>query len=154
MQVTEQTIAGVAKDVLETMAFVLVIPGGDESAGDGTIVRATVGFEGPFGGSVSLTIPDAAVPEIVANMLGNDDGGPPTVQQQCDAVGELANVMCGNLVQALAGPEPVFRLEAPKVATDLTAAGSESASGVVTSARVPLENGWAELSLVLNGDPQ
>ncbi|HOW17863.1 MAG TPA: chemotaxis protein CheX, partial [Phycisphaerae bacterium] len=104
MQPTEQTIARVAREVLETMAFALVLPDEPAPPDDGPVVRARVDFEGPFCGSVSLTVPEALVPELAANMLGEDDPAAPSPQQQQDALGELANVMCGNLVQALAGP--------------------------------------------------
>jgi len=145
MQPNEQIIARVAQEVLETMAFALVLPGEPETASDGPVVRSTVGFEGPFCGSVSLAVPEAVLPELAATMLGAEESGGPTPEQQSDALGELANVMCGNLVQALAGPEPVFRLDAPRVATEPETAPDPGVRTV--AARVALENGWAELSL-------
>lgn len=149
MQVPKDTVANVARDVLETMAFAFVMPGGDEPSPPEDRMQASVRFDGPFGGIASLTLPCAIVPEIAANMLG-EDGETVSEQQQRDAVGELANVMCGNLVQVLAGPKPVFNLQPPRIAVgpDVTEPSAEGDAAIV--ARIPLENGWAELALVLD----
>jgi len=145
MQPNEEILARVAQEVLETMAFALVLPGEPEPSGEAPVARARVSFEGPFCGSVSLAVPGAVLPELTATMLGTEESGGPTPEQQSDALGELANVMCGNLVQALAGPEPVFRLDAPQVTTEPETAPDPG--GRTVAARVALENGWAELSL-------
>lgn len=151
MQATEQTIADVMKEVLETMAFALVLPQEEEAVDESGVVSARVAFQGPFSGSILLTMPGSIVPELAANMLGTDETVAPSEQQQRDAVGELANVMCGNLVQVVAGPEPVFRLHAPVVATASDAAEADEPGGFLLSSRVSLEKGWAELSLFVEG---
>ena len=148
MQVTEQTLMQVGQNVLETMAFVFVMPGGEECISE-PIVRAVVTYEGPFCGATVLAVPEEIVPELVTNMFGEEELEPAALQvAQYDAIGELANVMCGNIVQALAGPQPVFQLGSPKIVK------SEQDSvplptGQTTTVRIPLETGCVELSLIV-----
>lgn len=151
MQVSEQALADVAREVLETMAFAFVMPETID-VGDSLdhVVRASVRFRGPFAGIVHLTVPAAIVPNLVANMLGECDGGDFNEEQQHDALGELANVMCGNLVQQVAGPEPVFELDAPTIEAGSAAAPLAPLEDV-HAARLPLDEGWAELAVKIDG---
>lgn len=147
MHVSEAQLAAVAKEVLETMAFTFEMPG-EEAPESTDLLRATVGFRGPFGGAVSLALPRSMMPDIVVNMLGVGEDEIPPEQDQRDAIGELANVICGNLVQVLAGPQPIFDLAPPKI--DIPPLHADAKKGAVTSTRIPLENGWAEVSLILH----
>lgn len=146
MPVSEQTLTEVAQQVLEVMAFAFVAPGDCHCDPATVCMHATVRFSGPFSGDVRLSLPQAVVPALVSNMLGEDEGCIPTEQQQYDAIGELASVMCGNLVQILAGPEPIFTLRSPAVVVG-TAASVGQAVASVTSATVRLDESWAELTL-------
>jgi hypothetical protein len=86
-------------------------------------------------------------------MLGEDEDTVLPEQQQHDALGELANVICGNVVQALAGPQPVFRLDSPRIDPN-PAPGSSPASGQsLTSTCISLESGWVELVLCVEDGP-
>ncbi len=90
------------------------------------------------------------MPGIATNMLGLD-GAELSRTQQEDAFRELANVICGNLLPALAGTQAVFAVsppllmgegDAPKVSTPAPAA----------AAHLTLENGAADLALYVNGE--
>ena len=93
----------------EELAFAL--PTGGGTAAPAKSVSAQVAFSGPFAGRVVLSVDAAMLPALAANMLGMDEPPPPA--DQWDALGELANVLCGNLLPAIAGGEHVFLLEAP-----------------------------------------
>ena len=112
-----------------------------EAAVASTTVR--VRFRGPLSGALELRVTDALLPQIAANMLGFMDEPPAQLQQ--DAMGELANVICGNVLPDVAGPSAVFDLEAP-------AAVTAPLPGQPTAfARVGLEDsGCAEVSLYLD----
>lgn len=149
MQVPEKTLMQIGQNVLETMAFVFVMPGGDETVSE-PVVKAVVTYQGPFSGAMVLSVPEEIIPELVSNMLGEDEPDPDAQQAaQYDAVGELANIMCGNIVQALAGPEPVFRLGSPRIIAYGQETVQEIPAGATTSVRIPLENGCVELSLII-----
>lgn len=84
-----------------------------EAAVASTTVR--VAFRGPLTGALELRVSDALLPQIAANMLGFMEQ--PAAQLQQDAMGELANVICGNVLPDVAGPAAVFDLDAPVVVT-------------------------------------
>jgi len=152
---TEQQLADVARDVLETMAFAFVASELDEAVPAGSGLCAEVTFRGPLDGTLSLAMPVVALDELAGNMLAVADGEPCTEQQRRDALGEMANVICGNVLAAAAGPEAAFDLAPPRVVEDREAAGPsavrDEADGEAPrlSARVPLENGWALAVLTL-----
>ncbi|MFQ5536327.1 MAG: chemotaxis protein CheX [Gemmatimonadota bacterium] len=71
----------------------------------------SVCFAGPLQGSLGLSLSRAVAREVAANMLGAVDIDDEKIVS--DAVGEIANVICGNAVQALATPEAEFLLGVP-----------------------------------------
>ncbi len=76
-------------------------------------VTVSVEFRGPFSGRLVLSASSCVLPAIAANMLG--EAGSRLAPLQRDALGELANVICGNLLPAIGGAEAVFHLSAPRV---------------------------------------
>ena len=72
-----------------------------------------VAFAGPFAGALALRVSEDVATALAANMLGVDavDAGDRLVH---DALGEVANVICGNLLPELAGRMAVFHLGAPE----------------------------------------
>ena len=111
-----------------------------------------VAFTGPCAGALDVAVSDDVAVALAANMLGLD---PETVrgesQWRHDAVGELANVVCGNVLPLVAGREAVFHLAAPAVraVSDAPAAG-DGPSALTTTLGV--DGGRAVLTLVLD-DP-
>ena len=71
-------------------------------------------FCGPFGGEVVVAVSADLLSAIAANMLGDEQRVSPA--QELDALGEVANVVCGNLLPAIAGEQAAFRIGAPEVA--------------------------------------
>jgi len=153
MHVSEEQLASVAKEVLETMAFAFEMPG-EESGDAADALQATVEFRGAVCGALSLILPRTMLPMLVVNMLGVGEEEIPPEQDQRDAIGELANVICGNLVQLLAGPQPVFELAPPRVEPPSPTPDAEPPAEKVTSARIYLEDGWAEVTLVLKPEKE
>lgn len=76
-------------------------------------VAMNVSFTGPLTGSLILRATSDILPAIADNMLGTNDSTSHTVLT--DALGELANVLCGNLLPLVGGAEAVFVLSAPMV---------------------------------------
>ena len=74
----------------------------------------SVSFVGPSTGALVVAVSDDVAVALAANMLGLD---PDAVQAdpalRHDALGELANVVCGNVLPLVAGRGAVFHLAAP-----------------------------------------
>lgn len=104
----------------------------------------SVGFGGAFEGHLLLRMTSAALASAAANMLGADL--PPDDDVCADALGEIANVICGNVLPAIAGDDAVFQLSGP-VPTDANGDAFRSAP-LAAAAHVGLEDGRADVLLV------
>ena len=71
----------------------------------------SVSFTGPLTGCLILRATSDILPAIADNMLGTSGHASEAVLT--DALGELANVLCGNLLPSVGGAESVFVLSAP-----------------------------------------
>jgi CheY-specific phosphatase CheX len=143
----DEAVYRVAADTLESLALMFLVPE-DEAARPlpSCNRRVAVTFTGPFDGELTLAASDGLLPELAANMLGLENGCNPTLEQQEDALRELVNVVCGNLLPAIAGKEPVFHISAPVV---LAAKPSPEAAGLLLpagEARLLTDAGVLELS--------
>ena len=71
-----------------------------------------VPFHGPCRGELMVRIYGNLLTTIVANILGDDT--PMEKSMQRDAIGEIGNVICGNVLPALCGSTAVFKLGVPQ----------------------------------------
>lgn len=114
-------------DVLEQMAFMF----GDRSSPEefqacfDEMILARMDYRGDLRGTLWLAVPVAMCPELAANFLGTDPENAVERRIYVDALKELLNVTCGNVLTAIAGEEPVFDLTVPEV-TELTDSDREA----------------------------
>lgn len=102
-----------AASTFEDLAFLMPTDELDErQASSAPEAEARVDFTGPFAGTLTVHTCGPLLPRIAANMLGVDDA---SEAMQLDALGEVANVLCGNLLPLVAGAGAVFDLQAPRV---------------------------------------
>ena len=136
-----------ATAALEAMSFTLATDALDDGQAAAPLdCVATVTFDGPRRGVLALALCGDVLAEIAANMLGED--GVPARDVQRDALGELANVVCGNVTPHLAGAGAVYSLGAPVVRDDT---GALPAGEPVARRVVGVETGRAELTLWVEG---
>lgn len=107
----------VFSSVLEQLAFMFVDAAGKDSpkidaAG---IVQTRMGFQGPFSGHMELIVPRGMCEELAANVLGLEPDDEVVLRAPFDALKELLNVTCGNVLTRIAGDQPVFDLTIPTV---------------------------------------
>jgi CheY-specific phosphatase CheX len=106
------SLAEVSAEAFAHLAFLFVdasAPGGEVAAdADGV---AVVAFSGPLTGALLVQVSRRVLPALTATMLGTD--ATPDVDTQRDALGELANIMTGNVLPRLAGTQAVFTLAPP-----------------------------------------
>jgi hypothetical protein len=99
----------VALDVFEQLGFLLADP---EPVRTGvSLPGVRVAFEGPTRGAVVVRGDDVLLDALAMNMLGSFEE--PEVELRQDALGEIANVICGNLVPRIHDAEADYRLHAP-----------------------------------------
>jgi len=110
-------------------------------------VAVTVSFNGPISGRLVLRASSEILPCITENMLGADGAYPLTVQR--DALGELANVICGNLLPMIGGAEAVFVLSAPH---EYVTGGEPQRCTPVSRACIGIDTGRAVAQLLLSDD--
>jgi hypothetical protein len=146
----EQTLCYVAEEQFESLAFLFPLPADPEVPAPAVAEWTTVSvdFTGPFGGQLYLAVPSEMLAVLGSNMLGMDEPAA-TAGRQIDALKELINVVCGNLLPAIAGDEAAFDVKAPRL---LGAAAAPQFPGAVPAAatRVLLDAGPAELWLSLD----
>lgn len=107
---------------------------------------ARVGFTGPLAGVLEVRLAGDLLGELAGNMLGVDE--PPEQAVAMDAFGEVANVICGNVLPLIAGPEAVFNLNAPEVSQGPRSL-LEGKEGEVTRMSMGLEKGRADLAITI-----
>ena len=111
---TQDTFQGVVTDILERYAFMFAESEAEEDNADpaGDYLYVTISFKGLGNGSVSLAAPEMLCRELAANLLGVDvdDAGEEAAQ---DALKELLNVVCGQLVETLFGNKGIVDLTVP-----------------------------------------
>lgn len=113
----KELLTGVLNDVLEKLAFMF----GSEAAPDEVLasdsgyMMASMGFSGPFNGTLALAVVQDMCPELAANILGVEPYDDRVMEKAQDALKELLNITCGHVLTALAGDDPVFDLTIPVV---------------------------------------
>src|SRR4051812_38701317 len=126
---TEQCLSQTTAATFEELALVLpdtqLSPRQNKAPLD---MAVTVEFHGPLSGRLVLRASATVLPVIAANMLGEEESRQHAMQR--DALGELANVICGNLLPQIAGAEAVFILKAPRVEVEVE---SSESTGVPTA---------------------
>ena len=115
--VADELLTRVSIDVMEKHAFVFPEPGEFSPAAPcpSGALQAHVRFSGPATGELVMFVPGELASEIAADMLGLDPGDDGAEALIHDAVGELANVLCGNVLQATEFKDQVLDLAAPEV---------------------------------------
>ena len=102
----------------EGLGFLLPTPEIDEQQLNARVEAAvSVDFEGPFSGKLLVRVCGGLLPIIAANMLGEEDA--PSQSLQYDALREIANVICGNMLPGIAGSNHIFHVSAPEIADNI-----------------------------------
>ena len=106
-----------ATSTFESLALLFPEPGRPDGAEFIPLEAAvSVTYHGAGTGRVVVGVTAGVLPALAENMLGSSAA--PDVQLQRDALGELANVVTGNVLPMINGAAAVFRLEAPAPAGD------------------------------------
>jgi CheY-specific phosphatase CheX len=146
-------LAGIAAETFEGLAFMFGFPEEDENADSGeSVVVTRVGFHGPFSGNMIMTVTQQTVKELTENMLGLDeDDAEISPDDQADALKETVNVICGNLLPAIAGKDAVFDIQPPEILVDASSVEKTTHGEPVSVAKISIDDEPCHLSLYIDG---
>ena len=152
----DQIITQISIDTLEKLAFMFAFPedDGEEANGTGDAnghVRASVAFSGPFDGTLAIEMTLPELSELTVNMLGLDTDNEVTTEQRHDALKETLNVICGNMLPAIAGKKAVFNIEVPRIREPNESMAADSQQQPRSVVRLNLEVGRCCLYLFVDG---
>lgn len=135
-----------AARIFEEICFMFEAPELEEEQTEAKVEAAvSVDFHGPVEGSIIIKVYEGMLSAIAANMLGEEDT---SKQQQLDALGEIANVICGNALPLIAGSKEVFHVDAPQI-IEVSDLSDKSRKDPVAEAQVVLDQGKADLMLYI-----
>ncbi len=140
-----------ATSTFEELALLLAAPAPADAPAPDVSAAATVPFDGPRRGRVAVGVSASLLPSIAANMLGFD--ATPDAALQRDALGELANVVCGNVVPSLTGDGAAFRLGAPSAANGACALATQPGERLLAELALVTDDGDALVRLFLRLGP-
>lgn len=110
----EEILFEVGATVFANLAFLLPEETSAVSQEKGAFEKAaSISFFGPAIGRLTVTLYGVVAVELAANMLGLTEAADEKIVD--DALCEIANVICGNLLPLVAGPKRVFHLHAPQI---------------------------------------
>jgi hypothetical protein len=152
----DQIITQISIDTLEKLAFMFAFPedDGEEANGTGDAnghVHACVAFSGPFDGTLAIEMTLPELSELTVNMLGLDTDSEVTAEQRHDALKETLNVICGNMLPAIAGKQAVFNIEIPRIREPNESLAADSEQQPCSVVRLNLEVGLCCLYLYVDG---
>ncbi|MEZ5427210.1 MAG: chemotaxis protein CheX [Pyrinomonadaceae bacterium] len=130
----------------EELGFMFPMPDDEISGLDPKTSSAiSIDFDGEFEGQMVLQVESQMLPTIAENMLGEETALDEEIQR--DALGEIANVICGNALPMIAGKKAVFKLRAPEFVEEFKKTAEPKAA-----ARFSLDEGRAEVLLYVKGE--
>ena len=147
----DESVYRVSADTIEALALMFLVPDEEAPAEVATDrVVAAARFDGLFSGLLVISASGGLLAELAGNMLGLPEGSHVGFDTQHDALKELANVICGNLLPVLAGTEPVFHIDPPIVLADPVASQAGRDQHLVGHTRLFTDAGSAEVALFVD----
>jgi len=115
---TQELLESAFVEVLEKFAFMFGEPvsPSDLTPPNDPFWQASIGFSGPQKGLLQVAAASSFCVQLAANVLGIDLKCM-TPEAGADAFKELLNVVCGELLEKMAGTDVVFNLTIPQVET-------------------------------------
>ncbi len=103
---------------IETLEkYCMLIPAasasGNKSASGEKESAASVDFHGPIHGTLAVVVQEPLLNEITKGMLGDQEKY--SDKEKFDSLGEIANVVCGNILPYVSGPHAKFDIDSPRV---------------------------------------
>lgn len=120
-------LSEVLRQVLERFAFMFseLVPREELPPTESEHRLAEMSFTGRVSGSLAMAVPKEMCQEIAANVLGIEADDALAIKDAEDALKEVLNLTCGQVLTSIAGEKALFDLSVPETA-ELDAAGWQS----------------------------
>jgi hypothetical protein len=114
---TAALLCETAAATLEECVFMVAQPALAPPAWPAVVLRATIGFDGPLRGRLGMVTTVETGEDLALSMMGTMSGSPAAAAD--GALAELANIVCGVLVERLFGREATVHLGLPTIERDV-----------------------------------
>lgn len=114
MELIVKNLSATISEVIEELALMMIEPVEEEVEYTGDVL-AWIDFSGPVNGRLSTRCGDELGIVLASSLLGIAPEDAQAKERACDALGEMLNVICGNLVTKLFDVEKAFVLSMPQV---------------------------------------
>ncbi len=114
-----EIIQDVFAEVMEKIAFMFAEPAEKDavSSEDSEYIQAMMSFTGDLSGSISIAVPVEMCPEIASNILGISPEEEQGMELATDALKEVLNISCGQILTAIGSEKMDFSLTVPETRT-------------------------------------
>jgi CheY-specific phosphatase CheX len=109
---------------------------------------AEVKYRGDFTGKLLIETRGGLFTAVAANMLSNDV---PNTQQKKDALGEIANIICGNIVPSLGRGGQEYKIESPRSLSKEDLLKEEKKDKPIVEVTLNFNQGRADIKLFVDG---
>jgi len=113
-QTKTATLREILSDTLASLAFMFVDDEPISPSPGETWFEATIRYKGPRSGRLRLFCPRSFTTTLAANLLGVNPEDRQANSKAVDAVKELMNILCGQLVTQVYGYDVLFNLSIPR----------------------------------------
>ena len=148
----KEALTNIAVETFEQLAFMFAFSQEDENPGQfNSPVFARISFSGDFCGTLVMKVSSIILEELAANMLGVDEEEKTTLDQQHDALKETLNIICGNLLPAVAGKQEIFNINAPEIVSAESLPEGSGGPQPVCCVNLAFDDGECDVILFVDG---
>jgi len=117
MIIKQADLTNVISEIIEGLAMMVVEPPETPETTEDfrPELYGSIEFTGPVCGKFAIRCREALAQILAANLLGTENSDVQSQTQAWDALAELLNVICGNLVTALIDSKSAFTLSIPQI---------------------------------------
>ena len=142
MRPVADAVGEAATMTFEQLGFILTLGRIDaipEDAGEKHAMK--VAFRGHIDGVLEVRLFGSSLDALSSNILASEDGA--GAGAKTEVLAEFTNIVCGNMLPMIAGPEAVFDVGAP-VPLDPASSSPVDEGPETVVVRMELEEGYAE----------
>ncbi len=140
-----RTLTAIFSEVLANLAFMFTDDEQTETGPGDVWLETTISYHGPVSGALRFRCTRSFSVLLAANLLGIDPDDA-TANRQCeDAVKEFMNIVCGQFVTAMHGPDDVYNLSIPRT-VELRGEPDLSDDGGLETSTLSVDNHTVQLT--------